>query len=45
VVVVGLDKGDVKTARELLAKLRKSNQNIPALDQLEKELDQSSKGR
>ena len=45
VVVVGLDKGDVKTARELLAKLKKSNKNIPALDQLEKELDQASKGR
>ncbi len=45
VVVVGLDKGDVKTARELLAKLKKSKQNIPALEQLEKELDQAPKGR
>ncbi len=45
VVVIGLDKGDVKTARELLAKLKKTNQKVPALDQLEKELDQASKGR
>jgi hypothetical protein len=45
VVVLGLDKGDEKTAREQLAKLKKTNQNIPALDQLEKELDKASKGR
>jgi tetratricopeptide (TPR) repeat protein len=45
IVVVGLDKGDVKKARELLAQLKKSNKNVPALDQLEKELDQASKGR
>jgi tetratricopeptide (TPR) repeat protein len=45
IVVVGLDKGDVKAARELLARLKKSNQNIPALDRLEKNLDEAAKGR
>lgn len=45
VVVIGLDKGDVKAARELLAKLKKTKQNVPALDQLEKNLDEAAKGR
>ncbi len=45
VVILGIDKGQTAKAKELLAKLRASGQQIPSLDQLEKTLDQRPAGR
>jgi tetratricopeptide (TPR) repeat protein len=41
-VVLGLDKGETKKAKELLAKLKAGGQNVAALDQLEKSIDQAA---
>jgi len=45
IVVLGIDKGQTAKAKELLAKLKASGQQLPALDQLEKTLDQRGAGR
>lgn len=45
VVVLGIDKGETARAKELLSRLKASGQQLPALDQLEKTLDQRPAGR
>jgi len=45
IVVLGIDKGEMAKARELLARLKASGQQVPALDQLEKTLEQRPAGR
>ncbi|HUM02768.1 MAG TPA: tetratricopeptide repeat protein [Thermoanaerobaculia bacterium] len=45
IVVLGIDKGETAKARELLARLKASGQQLPALDQLEKTLEQRPAGR
>lgn len=41
-VVLGIDKGETKKAKELLAKLKASGQNAAGVDQLEKSIDQAA---
>jgi len=45
VVVIGLDRGDTKSAKVLLADLKKKNPGLPSLDRLEKTLDEKAAGR
>lgn len=40
-VVLGLDKGEKKKAKELIAKLKATGQNAAGVDQLEKSIDQA----
>lgn len=41
-VVLGIDKGETKKAKELLAKLKASGQNVAGVEQLEKSIDQAA---
>lgn len=41
-VILGLDKGETKKAKELIAKLKATGQNAAGVEQLEKSIDQAS---
>jgi tetratricopeptide (TPR) repeat protein len=41
-VVLGIDKGETKKAKELVAKLKASGQNAAGVEQLEKSIDQAA---
>jgi hypothetical protein len=45
IVVVGLDRGDTKAAKALLAELKKKNPGIPSIDRLGQTLDEKAAGR
>ena len=43
-IVLGLDKGDVPRAKEVLAVLKKEHPEIPSLDKLGQALEERAKG-
>ena len=42
-LILGVDKGDTKKAREILVRLRKEHPEIPSLERLQTALDEQGK--